>query len=129
MKVVNLFVLPNLRSTETGVEGAVIWIAAGEFAGADTGLGPRLVVVPGDNIAPDHLPAAVNVRLNNPSEALEDLPSDIAEQIVTFVTTNCDVLLRYWNGALSTSEMMGLLERQPPGPPPPADVHQGHEIA
>ena len=29
----SLFVLPNLRATTTGIPGAVIWVAAGEFGG------------------------------------------------------------------------------------------------
>lgn len=106
-----MFLLSNLRSTETGVEGAVIWIAAGEFAGADTGLGPRLLVVLGDSIAPDRLIDALNVRLTNPPEALGDLPADIEERVVSFVAKNRDVLVRYWNGANSMSETLDLVER------------------
>jgi hypothetical protein len=79
-EVVNLFVLSNLRSTTTGIQGAVIWVAAGEFAGADTGLGPRLLVVLGDSIAPDRLTNALNVRLTDAPEALGDLPADMEER-------------------------------------------------
>ena len=47
--VADLFLASNLRSETTGIEGAVLWIFAGEFAGTE--LGPRiLVVIGGDKI-------------------------------------------------------------------------------
>jgi hypothetical protein len=105
-----LFAMSNLRSTEAGVAGAVIWVSAGEFAEADSHLGPRIMVVLGDSIAAERLKHAVSVRLTDPPEVLGDLPAGVRQQVVTFCVVNRDVLLRHWRGGLSTREMLDLLE-------------------
>ena len=107
----DLFVMSNLRATTTGVVGAVIWVSAGEFARPTSKDGPRIVVVPGDRIASQRLKDGVTVRLTEPPEVLGDLPRDIEEQAVRFVAKNRAVLLRYWSGALSTREMLDLIEK------------------
>ena len=66
MKVVNLFVLPNLRATTTGIPGAVIWVAAGEFGGTNAGRGTRLLGVLGEDISAGSLANAVTVLLTDP---------------------------------------------------------------
>jgi hypothetical protein len=54
-RALDLFAMSNMRSAETGAEGGVIWVSAGEFASADRRYGPRIMVVLGDNIASDGL--------------------------------------------------------------------------
>jgi hypothetical protein len=107
--VTDLFLASNLRPATTGVEGAVIWIFAGEFAGTE--IGPRLLVVSGDKISAELLRNAVTVRLTTPPEATGELPGTIRRQVVEFVEMNRGILLRHWNGELGSRETMDLLER------------------
>jgi hypothetical protein len=104
------FLMSNLSSKTTGIDGAVIWVAAGEFGGAGSKHGPRIEVVLGDTLACEGLRDAVAVTLTEPPEVLGDLPGKVREQVVKFVDKNRDVLLRHWNGELSTVEMLDLLE-------------------
>ena len=105
----DLFLMSNLRSTHTGVQGAVIWVSAGEFADAACPYGPRLMVVLGDAITTNGLKDAVSVRLTNPPEVLGELPGKIKQQVVKFVVRNRDVLLRHWHGEIDTKEMLDLV--------------------
>ena len=102
--------MSNLRSRTTGVEGTVIWVSAGEFAGVDSQHGPRLKVVLGDKITTEGLKHAVSVRLTTPPEVLGKLPGKVTRQVVEFVEKNRDVLLRHWNGEIDTKEMLDLLK-------------------
>ena len=108
----NLFVLSNLRSKTTGIKGAVIWVAGGEFGDGNADLGPRLLVVPGDDIAADRLKGAVTVRLTDPPQVVGMLPPHVDGRVASFVARNRVVLLSHWTGALSTREMLDALERQ-----------------
>lgn len=103
--------LSNLLSKDTGVEGAVIWISAGEFAGADAQDGPRIMVVLGSKLTSDGLRGAVSVRLTTPPAFSGNLPSSVEEQVILFVEHNRDVLLRHWNGELGSKETLNLVER------------------
>jgi hypothetical protein len=107
----DMFAMSNLRSTDTGVEGAVIWVSVGEFAGADLQHGPRIKVLQGNKITKDGLKDAVSVRLTDPPEVLGTLPAKLERQVVAFVNRNRDTLLRYWNEEISTREMLDLIER------------------
>jgi hypothetical protein len=106
----DLFLMSNLRSTETGVEGTVVWVSAGEFADAELQRGPRLMVVLGDVLAAKGLKDGVSVRLTNPPEVLGKLPGRVTQQVLKFVDRNRDVLLRHWIGEIDTGEMLELLE-------------------
>jgi hypothetical protein len=104
-----LFMLSNLRSSDTGVAGVVIWVSAGEFAGFESQHGPRLMVVLGDQITTEKLKGAVTVRFTNPPEVVGKLPDKIKQQVVKFVVRNRDVLLRHWHGEIDTKEMLDLV--------------------
>ena len=106
--------LSVLRGTETGVTGAVVWFAAGEFDDSDRYLGPRLLVVLGDDIRSERLTSAVSVRLASPPYVVGVLPPDVARQVESFVGANRDVLLRHWDAEIDTRETLDRLERVRP---------------
>ena len=102
--------MSNLRPKTTGVEGAVIWISAGEFYGVDAQHGPRVKVMLGDKITNEGLKESVSVRITDPPVVLGKLPGKIQKQAIQFVEKNRDVLLRHWNGELDSKETLNLLE-------------------
>jgi hypothetical protein len=106
-----LEVLSVLRSATTGVQGAVVWIAAGEFRDAERHLGPRLLVVLGDSIRAEGLKYAVTVLLTSPPDVTGNLAPEIAGHVESFVAKNRDVLHRHWRGEIATRETLDLLER------------------
>ena len=97
--------MSNLRSKTTGVDGAVIWVSAGEFSDSDLQHGPRIKVVVGAKITSDGLRDAVSVRLTNPPDMLGTLPTKIRSQVVEFINRNREVLTRHWNGEIDSKEM------------------------
>jgi hypothetical protein len=109
MTCYDLFLFSNLRPTGTGVDGAVIWVSAGEFEGAKHG--PRIKVVLGEKLTTEGLREAASVRLTDPPQVMGILPVKIKKKVLHFVNRNQDVLLRYWNTELSTREMLDLIER------------------
>jgi len=102
--------MSNLRPKTTGVDGAVIWVSAGEFSGAELQHGPRIKVVLGNKITTEGLSEAVTVRLTNPPEVLGTLPGHVQREVVEFVNRNREVLLRHWNGEIDAKEMLDLLQ-------------------
>ena len=105
------FAMSVLRPTETGVNGAVIWVAVG----ADDD--PRLWVVVGDSIKAEELKSAVPVRLSSPPEVLGALPEVVAREVWAFIERNREALLGHWNGELDTREMLDVCatrERESP---------------
>lgn len=102
--------MSNLRSKTTGVEGAVIWISAGEFAGVDVQHGPRIKVVVGEKITSEGLKDAVSIRLTDPPQALGTLPGRVKTQALRFAALNRDLLLRHWRGELDAKEVLDLLQ-------------------
>ena len=107
----DMFAMSNLRSTDTGVEGAVIWVSVGEFYGVDLQHGPRIKVLQGSKITKEGLMDAVSVRLTDPPQILGDIPAKMERQIVAFINLNRNTLLKYWNEEISTREMLDLIER------------------
>ena len=103
--------MSNLRSKSTGIEGAVIWISAGEFSGKEIKHGPRIKVVLGDKITTDGLKNAITVRLSTPPEVLGDLPGKVKSRVIDFVELNKDLLLQHWNGEVDTQEMLEQLKK------------------
>jgi hypothetical protein len=106
----HLEVLSVLRSADTGIDGAVVWVAAGEFDEADRHLGPRLLVVLGDEISSERLTSAVTVLLTSTADIF-GVPPEIGGRIETFVTRNANTLLRHWRGEIDTRETLDLLEK------------------
>ncbi len=105
------FLLCNLLSEHTGVDGAVLWVAAGEPTSNESALGPRVLVVVGQKLTVDSLSEAVSVTLTVPPEVLGTLPHEVALKAVEFVETNRDVLIEYWRGEMATTELLELLVR------------------
>ena len=102
--------MSNLLPKDTGVNGAVIWISAGEFHGVDAQHGPRIKVMLGIKITTEGLSDSVSVRITDPPVVLGSLPGNIKKQVIRFVEKNRDVLLRHWNGELGSKETLNLLE-------------------
>ncbi len=98
--------MSNLRADETGVEGAVVWVSAAEFAGSESHRGPRVKVVPGTEITSDGLETAVSITIADPPRELGILPGKILKQALRFVAVNREILLRYWRNEISTREML-----------------------
>ena len=106
----HLEAMSNLLPEDTGVDGAVIWISAGEFHGVDAQHGPRVKVVLGNKITTEGLRDSVSVRITDPPVVLGSLPGKIRGQVIRFIEKNRDVLLRHWNGELGSKETLNLLE-------------------
>jgi hypothetical protein len=103
--------MSNLRPDDTGVLGAIIWVSAGEFAGADAQHGPRIKVMQGSKRTTEGLRDAISVQLTDPPEVLGVLPGKLKKQVIAFVNANREVLLRYWAFEIGTPEMVRLLQR------------------
>jgi hypothetical protein len=57
------FILSNLRPSDTGVEGAVLWISAGEFDPREAQHGPRIMVTLGERLTADRLTGTAVPRM------------------------------------------------------------------
>jgi hypothetical protein len=100
------WLLSNLRTSATGIDGAVVWVSAGEFLEAEQHLGPRLMIVIGKSLRFDRLTDAISVRLTDPPEVLGELPDETERQVVQFVALNRDALLAHWRDETSMREMV-----------------------
>ena len=107
----HLEAMSNLRPRTTGVDGVIIWISAGEFAGAEAQHGPRIKIVLGDKATTEGLSEAVSVRLTDPPVVLVDLPGKVKKQVIRFVEKNREALLQHWRGELDSKETLDLLEK------------------
>jgi hypothetical protein len=103
--------MSNLHPSDTGVEGAIIWVSEGEFGGTGAQHGPRIKVFPGTKATPEARQKAVSVRVTDPPVILGELPGKLKKRVIDFVNTNRETLLRYWNGDLSTREMLDLIQK------------------
>lgn len=103
--------MANLRSTKTGVEGAVIWISAGEFESKKSPHGPRVKVAIGSKMTTETLRDAVSITIAKNPKVLGDLPSKIKKQAVEFVKINMEPLLKHWRGELDSDEVLREIRR------------------
>ncbi|MFI5301052.1 MAG: hypothetical protein ACHREM_23460 [Polyangiales bacterium] len=103
--------MSNLRRRDTGIDGVVVWVSSGEFGGDDSKHGPRIEVSRGAEVTSESRRNAVSVTIANPPEFLGELPSDTEQHVALFVTTNREVLLRYWHGEISTREVLDLIQK------------------
>ena len=101
----------SLRRETTGVDGAIVWVVAGEPTRNLLELGPRLRVVLGERLAADSLMDALPVRLTSPPTVLGMLPPSWEATAVEFASRNCDLLIGYWQGVLTTDETVDRLVR------------------
>lgn len=105
------FLLANLGAETTGIPGAVVWIAAGEFSEDEAHLGPRIVVVTGTELSIQSLRRGVAVAVDRPAHLLEMVPEAIRHQVQVFAHMNREVLLAYWRGELHTRSAIERLQR------------------
>jgi hypothetical protein len=105
------FLASNLLPEHTGVEGAVVWIFAGEFSRTESHYGPRILVVPGRELGVESLSDAVAVTIASLPEILDCLPDKIEPHVVAWVERNRDVLSIYWQGEMATDDAFELLVR------------------
>jgi hypothetical protein len=103
------FLAASLSPASTGVDGAIVWIFAGEPTRNHLELGPRILVVLGARLTVDSLVDAVVVRLTSPPVVLGTLPPDVKATAVKFAALNCDLLHEYWRGELATAAMIDRL--------------------
>jgi len=113
-KVIARFLLEamsNLPPKDTGVEGVVIWVSVGEFSGAALQHGPRVKVMLGEKITSEGLENAASVTLTDPPKVVGTLPGKVRKMVVRFIARNRAVLLDYWDGRLSSREMLDLIQK------------------
>lgn len=103
------FLLTNLAYESTGVAGAVIWMAAGEFSIDDGQLGPRIVIMVGQELSPRSLAGGVAVTLSTPAGVIGALPEGIRGNALSCAQLNRDVFLAHWRGELDTRSAVNLL--------------------
>ncbi len=106
-----LELMSNLGPGRTGIDGAVIWVSAGEFAAAERQPGPRVVVVLGEKISTERLDGASSIRLTDPPQVSGALPVGVRRKALSFVVLNRDVLLRYWHNEVDTRKMVEGVKR------------------
>jgi hypothetical protein len=102
---VQLELLSNLRARTTGVNGAILWVAAGEFREADAHLGPRLLVALGEDLSATHLDTAAIVTLEAVPQVHGELPLGVRRAVYSFIVRNKEILLSYWHGESDTMEL------------------------
>jgi hypothetical protein len=87
------------------VNGAVLWVAAGEFCEADAHRGPRLLVVLGEELSAANLDTAAVVTLEAVPEVHGELPLEVRRAVCFFIVRNREILLSYWRGEIDTIEL------------------------
>lgn len=103
--------MSNLRSKSTGVDGAVIWISAGEFEGKSLRHGPRIKVVEGDKITAETLKDAVSVTIDSDPRVIGKLSSKVQTQVIRFVQLNLEALKGHWDGDLDAVEVLSKIKK------------------
>lgn len=105
------FLLSNLSSENSGVQGAILWFAAGEYSRTEAQHGAKLLVVPGESLTAAGLEQAVSVTLSARPRVLGTLPDQVATQVVEFINRNRGALLQHWNCEIDTMDVLEQLER------------------
>lgn len=103
---IEILAMSNLTSSDTGVEDAVVWVSSGEFGGKDCQHGARIKVVLGSKITSDGLDNAATVTLTDPPQVVGALPAKVKKKVLLFIKKNRSTLLNYWDGKISTREMI-----------------------
>jgi hypothetical protein len=105
------FLLANLGSEDSGIEGAIVWFAAGEYSRNEVAYGPKILVALGTARTLDGLAGAVSVTIASPPQVLGTLPTKVMDQVVRFIDKNRSALLRHWRGEFYTIDVLQQLER------------------
>lgn len=100
------FLLSNLHSENSGIKGAELWLAAGEYSINEVERGPKLFVTLGERLTFDAFVNGVSVTLEDPPRVLGALPSDVARGAVDFVERNRETLLAHWRGDLDSFDVI-----------------------
>lgn len=105
LKKIEILAMSNLVAADTGIDGVVIWISAGEFEGKDCKHGARIKVMLGNKITSEGLMSATTVTIAKSPKVIGSLPAKIEKKVISFVIKNKDTLLSYWKNEISTKEM------------------------
>lgn len=98
--------MSNLRSKSTGVDGAILWVSAGEFEGKESQQGPRVKVILGQGrVTMEALQKAPSVKIKDGSLIQGRLKGSLLKKIQMFLDLNRTVLLDYWNQKIDTVQM------------------------
>ena len=98
--------MSNLRSKSTGVDGAILWVSAGEFEGKESQHGPRVKVILGQGrVTMEALQKAPSVKIKDGSLIQGRLKGSLLKKIQMFLNLNRTVLLDYWNQKIDTVQM------------------------
>lgn len=103
--MIDAYRLSNLRSRQSGVQGAVIWFSCGEFDTEHGDLGPRIRVIPHGS------KRASEITLGDPPRVLGKLPEGVRDAAVEWVRLNRRALLRHWDDETDTVECLQELAR------------------
>lgn len=106
----NMWAMSNLSPHDTGVKGCLIWCSIGEFEGKAIKHGPRIKVMLGQKITSEGLADAVSVTLDPVPRVIGALSGRVKKQVLQFVELNRETLLQYWNGQLTTRQMLDGLQ-------------------
>ena len=99
--------MSNLRPSDTGIPGVVLWISAGEFEGKGSQHAPRIkVIVGGGKVSAEDLRDAPSVTIKDQRVVRGSLSGKILKQVIKFILLNQEVLLKYWDQSISTAEMI-----------------------
>ena len=101
-----LWEMANLYSTETGLNGLVVWVSGG---GDKLQHGPRVKVVRGNKFRPElssTVPLTGVPRLIGNTEMTQD---EFA-QLVKWINKNRKTILKYWNDEISTKQMVDMIK-------------------
>src|SRR5262245_13785000 len=88
------YLFTQVATKDSGIDGVILWFAAGEFSARETERGPKLLVSIGDRLTVEALSDAVAVTLEDPPRTLTALPQALERQVVAFVVRNRYPLLR-----------------------------------
>lgn len=90
--------MTNLLRNRTGIDGVVIWVSPGEFAGKASVHGPRVKVALGNKTNTENLKGAATVTLETSPRIIGgELPAWAKKAVFKFIGLNLEVLLKFWD--------------------------------
>jgi len=98
--------MSNLRSKSTGVDGAILWVSAGEFEGKECTHGPRVKVILGQGrVTMEALKKAPSIKIKDGSLLHGRVKGSLLKKIRMFLDLNRVVLLDYWDQKIDSVQM------------------------
>ena len=107
MKLDNLFEMSNIRKKESGLP-MNIYVSSGGSVNSQHGPRIKVMTSTGDKFNPS---STVSIMLKK-DITVDDvigyhkLPSDMITALRQYINLNYDILMRYWNDEISTTEMV-----------------------